>query len=315
MKRAFLLFSVFCLSNLFAQTIITLKESAKAKGFYLFLQDIAKIRGNKSIGKIYLGETPPINEMNYYDRDFIASKMERQGFDPNKIIWKGAESVMVRTQAMTLSPQETSSMARDFLRFNLPWSSRDVKCDLLIFPTEMIYFPAPRKSLKITPRFKGTPKNRGRVSIEIVISVDGRQIRRFLLIFQVRVFQYVLITRHYIPRHRKIRKKDLRLKRLETTALRYPPLTNYTQLKYKQARYPLGANRILTTKDLEDSPVVRRGSKVTVIIHSGNLKVTVPAKALQNGRKGENIRVFNLSSRKTIKAIVVDNTTVTLKLE
>lgn len=58
------------------------------------------------------------------------------------------------------------------------------------------------------------------------------------------------------------------------------------------------------------APVVAPGASVRLLAHTGAVRVSAPGKALQAGRVGDEIRVTNQVSRKTLLARVVDAQTV-----
>ncbi|MBX2834387.1 MAG: flagellar basal body P-ring formation chaperone FlgA [Micavibrio sp.] len=60
---------------------------------------------------------------------------------------------------------------------------------------------------------------------------------------------------------------------------------------------------VLST-EVELPLVVKRGDNVTMIFTQGNLVLTAQGKAMQNGAKGDAIRVTNLNSSKTVSATV-----------
>ncbi|MCB1682500.1 MAG: flagellar basal body P-ring formation protein FlgA [Rhodospirillales bacterium] len=64
------------------------------------------------------------------------------------------------------------------------------------------------------------------------------------------------------------------------------------------------AGRPLRPGDLTAPKIVSRGELVTVILDQGPLSLTTKGKALENGAKGETIRVVNTSSNVTIEAVV-----------
>jgi flagella basal body P-ring formation protein FlgA len=67
---------------------------------------------------------------------------------------------------------------------------------------------------------------------------------------------------------------------------------------------------VLRTDLIELPPLVRRGNVVVIIAESDVLKVTALGEVKEKGRRGETIRVVNLSSKKEIYARVVDSNTV-----
>lgn len=64
------------------------------------------------------------------------------------------------------------------------------------------------------------------------------------------------------------------------------------------------AGRPLRAGDLSAPQIVSRGQMVTVVLNDGVLNLTAKGKALENGAKGDLIRVVNISSNITIEAEV-----------
>jgi flagella basal body P-ring formation protein FlgA len=57
---------------------------------------------------------------------------------------------------------------------------------------------------------------------------------------------------------------------------------------------------------IDDLPLVRRGENVSLTIGGKGVTVTIQARAMADGKKGDTIKVMNLNTRKEISAKVVD---------
>lgn len=75
-------------------------------------------------------------------------------------------------------------------------------------------------------------------------------------------------------------------------------LTGMTPRRLAMAGRPLRAGDLVAPK------IVSRGDLVTVVLNSGVLNLTAKGKALENGAKGDLIRVVNIASNITIEAMV-----------
>lgn len=64
------------------------------------------------------------------------------------------------------------------------------------------------------------------------------------------------------------------------------------------------AGKPIRTVDLQSPQLVERGKSVTITFSEGPLKLTALGKALQNGAKGDMIRVVNNTSNRSIDAVV-----------
>ena len=74
------------------------------------------------------------------------------------------------------------------------------------------------------------------------------------------------------------------------------------------------AMRPLSTQDVVESPVVQKGDLVNIVLESPVIKVATPGEALEAGKLGETIRVKNISSKREIRAQVIDKQTVRVPL-
>jgi len=68
---------------------------------------------------------------------------------------------------------------------------------------------------------------------------------------------------------------------------------------------PVPAGRLLMWRDLARRALVRKGSVIEVAAVDGPLQITLKALAMQDGGKGETVRVRNLESRREFAALVV----------
>ncbi len=72
----------------------------------------------------------------------------------------------------------------------------------------------------------------------------------------------------------------------------------------------IAAGDLLSWRDVELKPLVRKGQVVEAVASEGALRVTVKAVALEDGREGDIVSVRNLSTSKDIQARILDDRTV-----
>ena len=298
----------------FAESIIFLKKNAWVRGVTIYLRDIAEVKGDP-MKQIPLGPTPPIGCIAYWNRESIAAKLARNGIDLSQIRWQGSEEVEVETQSMVLNPCDMEILSREFLKLSLPWSESEMKCESIRIPRTPIHLPAPKSSLKIKPKLGNPGKKRGRLAVHLSIFIDGKRVHRLILLYRIRVFQNIWVTRSFLPRHTPLTKENTQQKRREITNLSSEPITSWIQLKGKRTKYSLPPNYILTMRAIEPIPLILKGERILILFESTNLQITVPAKALEDGKRGEVIRVMNLASHQILKAQVIDDSKVAIYLE
>lgn len=75
----------------------------------------------------------------------------------------------------------------------------------------------------------------------------------------------------------------------------------------------IGANRLLTWRDISRRPLVRKGQMVEVAAAEGGMVITLKALAMENGAQGDTVTVRNLESKRDIHAQVVADSRVQVR--
>jgi flagella basal body P-ring formation protein FlgA len=82
------------------------------------------------------------------------------------------------------------------------------------------------------------------------------------------------------------------------------------QLAGMAAKRTLHADRAVRAVDLMAPILIARNSNVSMIYVVGSLQITARGRALADAGKGDTIPVLNISSKKTVEAVVLDANTV-----
>lgn len=105
-----------------------------------------------------------------------------------------------QTERMALSSESLIVVAKEFLELSVPWNPGHFECQFLGGIEKEIFIPRPEKSMQIIPRFPSSPSYKGRSIVEVSITVDGYPARVLSLLFYIRIFQTVFLTKHFISR-------------------------------------------------------------------------------------------------------------------
>lgn len=171
-----------------------------------------------------------------------------------------------------------------------------------------VQLPDPRLRLnacdkELTVAADNLPGEGGRVTVELLC--QGQANWRLHLAADVTLWADILVTRRALLRGHRIDSDDLGYQRLALSQVRKGSLRDETEAIGQEARRNLAANQPLRLQDIQAPMVVKRGDLVQITASLGGLKVVTPATALNNGRLGEQIRVENNRSSRTLKARVV----------
>ena len=95
---------------------------------------------------------------------------------------------------------------------------------------------------------------------------------------------------------------DIRMAELSVSAVNGFAVTDPALLIGKAARRVLTPDRPVMAQSVMDPFAVARGAAVTIAYRQGAMRLSAPGKALGDAHAGEDVRVVNLSSNKTITA-------------
>lgn len=66
-------------------------------------------------------------------------------------------------------------------------------------------------------------------------------------------------------------------------------------------------------KDITNPQLISRGDEITIIVMEGGMQLTAKGKAMQNGAEGDMIRAVNVTSNRSLTAMVTGDRTVTVQ--
>tara|TARA_B100000676_G_scaffold313258_1_gene392769 strand:+ start:339 stop:1289 length:951 start_codon:yes stop_codon:yes gene_type:complete len=109
-----------------------------------------------------------------------------------------------------------------------------------------------------------------------------------------------------------IRPHDIRLVTRRADRIDMNGLRDVSELIGMSPLRTLSADRPVKRSEIRRPVLVGKGSIVTMVFRSERMMLTAQGKALQNGSKGDNIRILNTKTHKVIDGTVLDSGTVTV---
>jgi flagellar basal body P-ring formation protein FlgA len=113
----------------------------------------------------------------------------------------------------------------------------------------------------------------------------------------------VLILRRAVARGAHLTSNDVLVQMREVTGFAAPLLASPAQLGGRSTDRTLAAGTALTADMFTLDPVISRGQDVTLVVQADGLEVRAAGQALDDARRGQRLRVENLSSRKVVQGI------------
>lgn len=127
---------------------------------------------------------------------------------------------------------------------------------------------------------------------------------KFPVSFEVSISRRVVISKKKINRGQKLNDELVQLRKMKINTKLENLLAMEANLNdYESAKY-IKPNTILTKKMVRIPPTLKRGDNVEIRLKSGNIFISTPGIAKEDGYLGEEIRVICQNSRKKLKGVV-----------
>jgi flagella basal body P-ring formation protein FlgA len=147
----------------------------------------------------------------------------------------------------------------------------------------------------------------------LVDLVNGQKVvYRIPVSVRVRTYGTVFVTTHQIDRHQTVGPDDLVECFIETTTLAEDVVRQSEQIKEKRTSRIINARTTMKLSMMEAIPLISANDEVSLIVHTGNVRLSTKAIAKDAGSEGSVISVQKVGSHEKLRARVIDSKTVEL---
>jgi flagella basal body P-ring formation protein FlgA len=153
----------------------------------------------------------------------------------------------------------------------------------------------------------------GAVNLKITLFLKDGSTQSLAATARVRVYDRVCVTARRFDRHESLSADGLRLERREVTSLTDGYYSDLARVTGKQTKRIIQMGSTLQASDIQDIPLVARGSGVVVSVVIGSVTVVSKGKALEDGDLGQVITVQHLATGKRLYGTVAGRGLVVLE--
>ncbi len=150
----------------------------------------------------------------------------------------------------------------------------------------------------------------GLVSMEVDLLEAEKVTRTVPVVAEVALTASVVIARRPINRGTMVRSEDVGMEERRFTRAETVGLTTTAAVVGREAKRYIEAGDMVTGRDVQAIPLVRRGDLVTVWFHRGGVSIRGGAKALKEGSQGDRIEVKSEPAGQVYAAVVTGPKTV-----
>jgi len=303
------------LPNVIAGNIeISLKDEVVLEGDEITIKDISTVIGDDAnlvnrVGDIVLGNAPGANSTRRLNLSFIIMRLKSASVDVSKVTFTDAKSSLVSVESTKIKGFEIAQRAKEYLLDFLPMDDRETTVELGRIPADQ-WVPKRRDKIDFFITLIDTSKDRGKIELVVSASSDSKRFFKVPVYFNVRVFEFVAITKRKMRRKQHITRENLFIARRDTTRMRGVAFSSIDDLKGMTTIAPVQGNTILTDYMVEIPPTISQGSLVKLIVKRSGFKIVTKGLAQQTGYKGDVIKVKNVNSKTMLYGTIINSDSV-----
>lgn len=145
-----------------------------------------------------------------------------------------------------------------------------------------------------------------RTIVRVSVYVDGKFQKAFGVPAKLSLYDRVWVATQHIQRGDALTGVNVRAKRRDISKLAGTASKVSNDLLNTRARKTFRTNDILDHRFIEKDPIIIRNALVEVIFKSQTVSVAIPAYAMENGHKGDMVRVKSKKFNKEYIGKVID---------
>lgn len=126
----------------------------------------------------------------------------------------------------------------------------------------------------------------------------------------INAFDWVVLSARPLNRGHFLRKDDMYATTMDITQIPRGAIKSTGEVTGRQLSRSIIANMPIDDNMVADTSMVKVGHRVTILAESPNFTISAAGEIKENGYIGKYVRVINLTSRKTVTGLLVDENTV-----
>jgi flagellar basal body P-ring formation protein FlgA len=147
----------------------------------------------------------------------------------------------------------------------------------------------------------------------LVFSVDGREFKRVKITARVDLYADVVAAKRYLQRHHEIEEKDVQIVRRNLTSLPPDVLADTKDVVSMRTTSSINSQEVLRKSLIQPPPLVRKGERIMMLVENDRFRIVTWGELKDDGRKGEQVKIVNLSSRKEVIGRVLSSGAVMIE--
>lgn len=217
----------------------------------------------------------------------------------------GAEKVVLTGKCARWPSADLIAQAKSFLTEVLPHANRTYEISVARAPRDLT--TAAGESTEVKARLLNSTVRLGSNTVALEAFVDGTRAATASVTLDVRAVAEILVATAPIRQGETLGPQNTAWDRRDVTRMTgaIEPGAGQSVPEYI-ARRTIQPGTAITETDVTTPPMVRKGDAVSLVVTCGNVKLTSPAEARQDGKAGDVIRVNCTATGQDVRGKVIE---------
>jgi flagellar basal body P-ring formation protein FlgA len=150
----------------------------------------------------------------------------------------------------------------------------------------------------------------GNLSGAFILYADRQEVQKIRFNARAEIYTDVVMAKNYLKRNQEITASDVRLANKNIALLPPDVVTDLREVLGKRTTLAINPQEVLRVSMMEIPPLVQKGERVIILFENPQFRITALGEAREGGRKGDRVKLVNLSSRKEVYGRVLNANTV-----
>ena len=299
-----------------ARVVLELKASARVAGDWVLVRDVAGVSAvtearAEEIGALRLGRVPMAGVERLLTAQELANRMQKLGVTEEIALSGTVTAVAVVAAVRVITGEELIKFGHAALERRIKWPAEQVK---IVDPASSRSVTVPEGGAEMRAEI-GARRLAGLVSVAVEVWVGGKRVTRLLLPYRVSVRVEIPHLVRAMQAGQVLTAGDIEDRERELSMLPEDAILSLVEVEGLRTVRPLAEGAFIRRAEVAAPTVIKRGAQVTLIAKVGTVEAKAMAITKEDGAAGQVITVVNTSSKRTVKARVLDSETVEAVLQ
>jgi flagella basal body P-ring formation protein FlgA len=293
---------------------IRLKEEASIRSEAILLKDVAELNGTdrnaiEKLSKVVLGPSPEFGTAKILSRYQINERIQAGMHSLGDVPLSGAAAVQVRIEGIPVDPDEIAAMLKSYVSKNTSWKESEIEIQS-IGGLKGVELPPDGGELRMSQT--SAVISRGSITAPIEILQADKTLRCFWIAAGIVIHSDAWVAAQKIVPGQIVKSNDFVKQSTRIEDLRTTYVHTLDEVVGKVARRRFSPGDLIVREAFVDPFLVKKGETVQLRLERSGVMLTAQARAEQDGRLGQMIRVRNLDFATVLKAQVTGRLQVML---